>query len=197
VNSIQSKDIFRKLSANFTKIGCVVLLSILVVGCGTQTTKTGPAVTATVIPPIPLIRTLPAATLDPKVALRESINKVLGTDNGELPRLTKISYSDPEAGDITITWAINDNAFQNSKKVGAQIDTTNILKVLENSKTRFIYVILIGTFSMQDRYGNPTEIQAMSLGFNKSKLDKINWEDFQPSDIYALADVADIADEWE
>ena len=50
---------------------------------------------------------------------------------------------------------------------------------------------------MQDRYGNVAEIQAMSLGFNKSKLDKINWEDFQPSDIYDLADVADIADEWE
>jgi hypothetical protein len=197
VNSIRSKDIFSKLSGKSTKIGCAVLLSILVVGCGKQTTKTGPAVTAAVITPIPLITPSPAATLDPKVALRESIIQVLGTDNRNLPRLIKISYSDPEAGDITITWAINDNVFQNSSKVDAQIDATNILKVLENSKTRFIYVILIGTFSMQDRYGNAAETQTMSLGFNKSKLDKINWEDFQSSDIYDLADVADIADEWE
>jgi hypothetical protein len=134
-------------------------------------------------------------TLDPKAVLRENIIQVLGTDDRKIPRLTKISYSDPEAGDITVTWAINDNAFQNSTKADAQIDVTNILKVLENSNTHFIYVNLIGNVSMQDKYGNAAEIQAMSLGFNKSKLDKINWEDFQPSDIYDLADVADIADE--
>jgi hypothetical protein len=136
-------------------------------------------------------------TLDPKAVLRENIIQVLGTDDRKIPRLTKISYSDPEAGDITVTWAINDNAFQNSTKADAQIDATNILKILENSNTRFIYVILIGTVSMQDKYGTTAEIQAMSLGFNKSKLDKINWKDFQPLDIYDLADVADVADEWE
>ena len=191
MNSIQSKDVFSKLSIKSTRIGCVVLLSILVVCCRTQTTKTGPTVTATVTTPIPLITKSPAATLDPKVILREGIIQVLGTDNRKLPRLTKISYSDPEAGDITITWAINDTVFQDSRKADAQIDATNILKVLENSKTRFIYVVLIGTFSIQDMYGNAAETRAMSLGFNKSKLDKINWEDFQPSDIYDLADVVD------
>jgi hypothetical protein len=69
----------------------------------------------------------PAATLDPKIALRESLHQVLGTDSRKLPRLTKISYSDPEAGDITITWAINEAVFQNSTKLDAQIDATYIL----------------------------------------------------------------------
>lgn len=162
------------------KICCAVFLSFFVVCCGAPTIKTGPA-----------------ATLDPKVALHESISQVLGTDHSKNPRLTKISYSDPEAGDITITWAINDDLPQHSQKIDAQMDATNILKALKNNKTRFIYVILIGTVSMQDRHGNMAEIQALSLGFNKSKLDQIHWEDFQPSDIYDLADVADIADEWK
>ena len=187
---IQSKDIFRKLSGKFIKIACAVLFSMLVVSCRAQTTKIAPTITLTVSTPISLITTT-TATIDPKVDLRDSIIQVLGTDNRKLPRLTKISYSDPEVGDITITWTINDNVLQNSRKTNAQIDATNILKVLENSKTRFIYVVLIGTFSVQDKYGNATEIRAMSLGFNKSKLDKINWEDFQPSDIYDLADVAE------
>jgi hypothetical protein len=191
VNSIRSKGFFIKLSGKSTKIGCAVLLSIFVVSCGTQATKTEPTVTATVVTPIPLITTPPAATLDLKVALRESIIQVLGTDNGKLPRLTKISYSYPETGDITIIWAINDNVSQNAKKADAQIDATNILKVLENNKTRFIYVILIGTVSTQDKDGNANEIRVMNLGFNKSKLDKVNWENFQPSDIYNLADVVD------
>ncbi len=192
MNSIQSKDGFKSI-----KMGFALLLSILVVSCETQTPKTEPTVTAAVTTPLPLMTTSPVTTLDPKVALRESINQVLGTDTRKLARLTKISYSDPEAGDITITWAINDDVFQNSTKVDAQIDATNILKVLKNSKTRFIYVILIGTVSMHDKHGNTAEIQALSLGFNKSKLDKINWNDFQPTDIYDLADVADIADEWK
>jgi hypothetical protein len=191
VNSIRARDVFSKLSGKSMKMGCAVLLSILVAGCGTQITKTVPTVTVTAITPIPVITISSAATVDPKVALHESINQVLGTDAGNLPRLTKISHSVPEAGDITITWAINDDVSQNSTKVNAQIDATNILKVLENSKTRFIYVILIGTVSTQDEYGDATETQAISLGFNKSRLDRINWEDFQPSDIYDLADVVD------
>lgn len=162
----------------------MALLSILLVSCGAQTTETSPIPTA-------------AATLDPKNVLYENINQVLGTDDRQLPRLTKISYSAPEAGDITITWAINDDVLQNSTEVNAQIDAVNILKALKNNKTRFIYVILIGTISMQDKSGNVVEIQAMSLGFNKSKLDKIHWEDFQPSDIYDIADVVEIAEEWK
>jgi hypothetical protein len=43
-----------------------------------------------------------AATSEQKVALSKSINQVLGIDNRKFLRLTKISYGDPEAGDITI-----------------------------------------------------------------------------------------------
>lgn len=174
-----------------------ILLSILLVYCGAQITKAAHTSAFAAIAPIPLSATSPAATLDPKVVLRESIIQALGTNNEELPRLTKIAYSKPEAGDITITWAINNNVSQNSTKVNAQIDATDILKALDDNKTRFIYVILIGTFSTQDKHGNPVEVQAVSLGFNKSKLDKINWEGFQPSGIYDLADVADVATGWK
>jgi hypothetical protein len=173
------------------KMGSTILLSILLAGCGAQTG------TAIVTTPIPKVPTSPTATLDSKIALHESIIQVLGPGNREIPRLTKISYSTPEAGDITITWTINENGSPVSRKAAAQTDATNILKVLEQNKTRFIYVILIGTFSIQDEHGNTAETQAINLGFNKSKLDKVNWEDFQPSDVYDLADVADVMDDWK
>lgn len=175
-------------------MGCAILLSVFMVSCEAQTTKTALTVTPTVTAPTSSVT---AVTSDPKVVLRESIIQVLRTENGNFPRLTKISYSVPESGDITITWVINGKVNQNPTKVDAQMDATNILKVLKENKTRFIYVVLIGIFSMQDKDGNTTATQAMNLGFNKSKLDKVNWEDFQPSDIYELADVADIADEWK
>ena len=171
-------------STMLTKAGCAVLLSIFLVCCGRNTEE--PRLTAS-----------PAATLDEKAVLRESMLHVLGADHENAPRLKKILYSKPEAGDITITWAIKDTGSQISTKAGAQMDAVHILNVLENNKTRFIYVILIGTHTTQDADGNTAEIQAMSLGFNKSKLDRVNWEDFQFSDIYALADVAEVADGWK
>ncbi|MBL8050369.1 MAG: hypothetical protein JNM46_04030 [Anaerolineales bacterium] len=176
-----------KLLNKSTKIRFVILLSTLVIYYITQTTNTK----------TPSITLSPTPTPDEKIALYESINHVLGTDNKNIPRLTKISYSYPERGDITITWAINQHVFQNSRKTNVQMDAVNILKVLENHKTRFVYVILIGTFSTQDPLANLTEIQAINLGFNKSKLDKINWADFHSSNIYDLADVAKITDEWK
>lgn len=177
-------------SSYYSALGYAILLSIFLICCKAQTKDI-------VVTPIPLTTNSPVATLDEKVILRENIIQVLGTDNKKSPRLIKISYDYPERADITITWAINDTASQNTNIVNAQIDATNILKILQNNKTRFIYVILIGTFSTSDQFGNVTEIQAINLGFNKSKLDKINWESFQPSDIYDLADVAKVADEWK
>ena len=171
-------------STLLTKAGCAVLLSIFLVCCGRDMEE--PRLTAS-----------PAATLDEKAVLRESMLQVLGTDHENAPRLKKILYSKPEAGDITILWAIKDAGSQTSTKAGAQMDAVHILNVLENNKTRFIYVILIGTHTTQDADGNTAEIQAMSLGFNKSKLDRVNWEVFKFSNIYALADVAEIADGWK
>jgi hypothetical protein len=167
-------------STLLTKAGCAIVLSIFLVCCGGDTEEH--RLTAS-----------PVATLDEKAVLRESMLQALGTDHENVPRLKKISYSDPEAGDITIIWAIKDAGSQTATKADAQMDAVNILTVLKNNKTRFIYVILIGTFSTQDG----AELQAMSLGFNKSKLDRVDWEEFQFSDIYDLADVAEVADGWK
>jgi hypothetical protein len=50
---------------------------------------------------------------------------------------------------------------------------------------------------LPDKDGKVSEIQAINLGFNQSKLDTINWAEFQPSDVYDLADVKKVADEWQ
>jgi len=139
----------------------------------------------------------PTEAFDEKIALQESLIQALGDGNRDVSRLTKISYNYPERADITIIWTINYHAIQSSRIVNAQIDATNILKILEEHKTRFVYVILIGTFPIPDESGSNFEIEVIDLGFNKSKLEKVDWEAFQPSDIYKLADVAVIADEWK
>ena len=64
--------------------------------------------------PTPVVTSSPlqagsTATMDSKVALHKGLMQVLGTDGADWSRLTKISYSNPETGDITITWALRDN----------------------------------------------------------------------------------------
>lgn len=187
MNIIQSVDI-NKLK----KTGCSVLLSLLMVGCGTQAALTENSIIATITTHTPMPTSLPYADMDEKDMLVENINQVLETDSLNSERLTKIEYGFPERGDITITWSIDDKGDQKSTKDSAQNDTVNILKVLEQNETSFIYVILSGTFSMQDELGNTIEIEAMALDFNKSTLDKIHWEDTQSSDIYDMADLSSV-----
>lgn len=179
MKSIRPKEFFSKL----LKVGCAILFSLLMIGWGTQGTKTEPN---------PPLGTTSRAILDEKALLIENINQVLETDSPNAERLTKIEYGVPEKGDITITWSIEDIGDQKSTKVDAQNDAVNILKVLEQNKTRFVYVILSGTFSIQDEHGNTIEIEAMRLDFNKSTLDNIHWDDHQPTEIYGLADLSNL-----
>ncbi|HMV29703.1 MAG TPA: hypothetical protein PKE23_09980, partial [Anaerolineales bacterium] len=78
----------------------------------------------------------------------------------------------------------------------AKIDTVNILKTLKKNKTRFIYVILIGTFPPSTEADSSIEREILNLGFNKSRLDKVNWDEFPSSEIFKFSDVAVIADDW-
>lgn len=168
------------------KIFCTILLSIFVICCGAQkTTKTENTPSQT-----------QSAHTDEKTILQEDLAQILGVDRKNTPRLTKIAYSTPENGDITITWSLQRYSTPALTESNAQIDAVNILKTLKKNKTRYIYVILIGMFPPSIANNNSSEQEVLNLGFNKSRLDKVNWEEFPSSDAFNLADVAFIADDW-
>ena len=167
------------------KIFFTILLSIFVICCGAQTTKTENTPSQT-----------QSAHTDEKTILQEGLSQILGVDRKNTPRLTKIAYSTPENGDITITWSLQRYSTPALTESNAQIDAVNILKTLKKNKTRYIYVILIGMFPPSIANNNSTEQEVLNLGFNKSRLDKVNLEEFPSSDVFNLADVAFIADDW-
>lgn len=164
-------------TGHFAKIFAISMLTMLLDACGV------PSPSTLSLPP-------PTATVEPKIALVDGITEVLGAGDGVNPRLTGIAYSFPEKGDITITWSIRDEGEEALTREGALRDAAAILKVIEVQQTRFVYVILSGTYSKQDENGNLTEIEAVNFGFNKSTLEKVDWQDFQPADIFSLADVS-------
>jgi len=132
----------------------------------------------------------PTATLEPKDALKAEIESVLGAGNRDIPRLTTLNFDDPEKGAIFINWAINDNLTENMIRSGAKFDATHILKALAQSGIDYTYVIMSGSFSMADKFGNTSEENEVNLTFEKSTVDKINWENFISDNIYDIADVA-------
>lgn len=140
---------------------------------------------------------LPTAILDPKEALRFEITKVLGEGNRGVPKITAINFDDPETGAIFINWALDDNLTMEFIGSGARSDATEIVRALHNSGIDYTYVILSGSFSLVDEFGNKNEANVFNLTFNKSTIEKINWENFLTDNIDNIADDAFIRTELQ
>ncbi len=134
----------------------------------------------------------PTATLEPRAALKAEIERVLGTGNRNVPRLTELNFDDPEPGAMFVHWAINDNLTENLIKFGAKSDATDILKAIAMSGIDYTYVILSGSFPMADQFGNSSEKNVVNLTFYKETVGRINWENFLSDNIYSIADEAHI-----
>ncbi|HGE70787.1 TPA: hypothetical protein ENX78_08130, partial [Candidatus Poribacteria bacterium] len=116
----------------------------------------------------------PTATLEPHAALKAEIERVLGSGNRNVPRLTALNFDDPEKGAIFINWAINDNFSESLIIFGAKSDATDILKALAQSGIDYNYVILSGSFPMVDQFGNSQESNVVNLTFYKATVERIN-----------------------
>jgi len=134
----------------------------------------------------------PIETLEPRAAFKAEVIEILGAGNRDVTRLESLNFNDPEEGAIFIEWAINDNLTEGFIKSGAKSDAFDILKSLAESGIDYTYVILSGTFPLQDQFGNAEEKHVVNLTFYKSTVAKINWENFLSDNIYNIADEAHI-----
>ena len=198
----------------FTKknilIGCgsIIGITILCIGFGSvlnltpsgKATNTAEAIAQTTEDakptdtntPLPPTNT-PVATLNPKESLDHEIREVLGSSNRDVPRVEEVTPICVDSGcDITVKWAINDNLTSELRIYGAQRDATDILEAISNSELEIEYVRLAGTFSMVDSYGNVSEDIVLKLFFSPETIEKINFENFLPDNIYNIADGKDI-----
>lgn len=172
------------------------------------TTETEAAATDTSLPPATEVTTLietetpktdepsidetPAETLEPHAAFEMAVEKELGKGNREVSRIAELEFDKPNEGAIFVKWAINDNLTENLIKYGAKMDAVRILKALADSQIDYTYITLSGTFSLVDQFGNSEEKNVVYLVFNKSTVDRINWDNFLTDNIYKIADQANI-----
>jgi len=138
----------------------------------------------------PTAQTLAVAPID---ELRLQIEASLGNGNRDIARLTAFDWSETDQT-LIIKWAINDNLSSHLIMVGIQKDVTDMLNVISQSGLlpNYQFITFVGTFPLSDTFGNVAEERVVTASYDKTTVDKINWDGFQYPDVFAIADLVNI-----
>lgn len=74
------------------------------------------------------------------------------------------------------------------------MDAANILRTIHEAAPDYQLIMLIGTFTLVDKFGNESDPPVMWLEISKETMEKINWadEDFTGTLFYKrIPDIAD------
>ncbi|MBN1430482.1 MAG: hypothetical protein JXB07_19080 [Anaerolineae bacterium] len=137
----------------------------------------------------------PTIPADPYQSLVAAITEALGSSNRDVDRVTSIEH-DEDIGQITVTWAINDNLTTDFIKVGAQTDAVDIIEKVDSSGLQYNLLSIHGTFALVDDFGNVTEDTVVYASYSAQTIDKINWENFLYTSVWDIADTSDIRPEF-
>jgi hypothetical protein len=136
---------------------------------------------------------LPTLPPPPNEQLRPHIQETHGTGNPSLPRLTQLAWADTDQS-LYIQWALNDNLTLDLITTGAQKDITDMLNTIVHSSILPNYQIItfVGTFPLKDSYGNTAEENVITASYNRTTIDRINWQGFLFTDVFTIAHVLNI-----
>ncbi len=135
----------------------------------------------------------PEPTDTPEEILEANIRQVLGELNRDGDRIHEFEIKEFEIeGDnnedvIFVVFSLNDNLTENMILRGGMIDIKKILEVVDFSNIDYSGVIVEGTFSMVDIYGNESEEEVIFASYEKEDIDKINWSNFITDNIFEIA----------
>lgn len=147
--------------------------------------------TSTNTPPLPTaIPTQPRTPID---ELKFQIEQALGDGNRDISRLTEFNWSETDQS-LIIVFAINDNFTSDLIMVGMQTDVTDMLKVISEGGflPEYQFVTFVGTFPLRDNFGNVSEERVLTVSYNKTTVNKINWQNFLYTDVFDIADAFNI-----
>lgn len=146
------------------------------------THTTVPASTRTNIP-------TPSAIPSREERIRAAVEKALGTSNRRVQRVQQVAV---DGSIVTVHWAIDDNFTEGLIKLGANFDIKDVLQDLFTRDLGITRVIMLGSFSMVDVYGNVIEDVVIRYEMSAATAAKVNWEEVDPHNLYRIADAAQI-----
>ncbi len=93
-----------------------------------------------------------------------------------------------QKGDLSIILTANEAPLFGLSESRFQIEFTSILKAIHNSGyDDYGYVSIAYYAPLVDKFGNEEQHQVASLGFEKSNLDKVNWDNFLHINLKSIA----------
>ena len=189
-------DLKSLLKNKFVWIGVMVVTAFIFVCCcliwalsqPTPETLPTPTPTITVVVP-PTITPIPTSTLPPIDDLQARIKEVLGESNRSVERVSEYVW-DESTQTLFVQFAINDNLLESFIVTGIQTDVTDILKTVSQSGLvpGIKEITISGTFVLVDNFGNKSEDIVLTLTYSRPTMDKINWDNFQYSNVFKIAD---------
>lgn len=158
----------------------------------TQTPAPAPSPTPTQTPtptPTPTSTPSPTGTPSPEAVLRPLILNAVGPNNRNIEPAASVTISD---GVINVEWAINDNLTPDTVRAGAQMDVLAILQAIERSGLSYTSVKLSGTFPVTTSPNREEETAVVKVSYSAATVKSLNLDSFPASNIYTVANTADI-----
>ncbi|GAB3029434.1 hypothetical protein H7J11_26465 [Mycobacterium bourgelatii] len=102
----------------------------------------------------------------------------------------------PEGELVTARFAIHDGFTKGMIKDGARLETIKILKYAKATYPNAAQVTVEGTFPMTDQYGNTSNDIVVNVIYERSTLDKINFDGVSKDRIWEIRDSGFIAPDF-
>lgn len=148
----------------------------------------------------PTIAAAPTQTLEPREALKFEIDSLLGSSNRGLDeRLTRFLYLPNDDGyQVSIRWALQEGASVVETLEAAQVEASEMLRLIAESGLPYDGgVELSGTFVLADQFGDTIEEEVILARFDHATIERIQWPNFQPTNIFNLANSLSMQSQFE
>ena len=132
---------------------------------------------------------VPTATLTANEAVHAVVAKALGNGNRDVPRLASMVYT-PDL--VTVNFALKDATSGEWIVKFALMDVAAVGHALVEAGYTNAALSVTGTFSMQDVYGKASEMSVFWIDLSAVTLGKIQWDNFDPDNLPAIADKYDM-----
>lgn len=111
----------------------------------------------------------------------------------KLPTRIKFHTEQGTIGEILFAeFPISDNFTAGLRTTQAQIDTIEVLRYAAAEYPTVARVWVQGSFPMVDQYGNTSTDVILNVGYDKSTLDKINFDGINPDKIWEIRDAGSV-----
>ena len=119
------------------------------------------------------------------------VKKALGKGNRDADR--RLSPVTAEPGQrVVIKWAINENLTEGLTKDTARKEAVDILKAIRDAEPDYNGVVLEGTYSLEDQFGNTSEDRVVIADYDRTTVERINFDNFRFKNVYEIAQSATI-----